>query len=57
MALNYLAITATSVSSKQVFSMRKNLITDKRNHLAGKTIRMCLYLKSWVHSGLISLDK
>ena len=46
MALNYLAIPATSVPSEQVFSMEKNLITDKRNRLAGKTIRMYLCLKS-----------
>jgi len=47
MARDYLAIPATSVPSEQSFSMGKNLITDKRNRLAGKTIRFCMCLKSW----------
>jgi hypothetical protein len=47
MARDYLAIPATSVPCEQVFSTGKNLITDKRNRLVGKTIRMCLCLKSW----------
>jgi hypothetical protein len=45
MAQDYLSIPATSVPSKQSFSIGKNLITDKRNCLAGK-IRICMYLKS-----------
>lgn len=47
MARDYLPIPATSVPSEQVFSTGKNLITDKRNRLVGKTIRMCLCLRSW----------
>jgi hAT family C-terminal dimerisation region len=47
MARNYLAIPATSVPSEQCFSLSKNLITDKRNRLVGKTIRICMTLKSW----------
>jgi hypothetical protein len=47
MARDYLAIPATSVPSEQCFSISKNLITDNRNHLAGKTVRICMCLKSW----------
>jgi len=53
MARDYLAIPATSVPSEQVFSTGKNLITDKRNRLVGKTIRMCLCLRSWWSSSFI----
>jgi len=47
MARDYLAIPATSVLSEQYFSISKNLITDNRNRLAGKTVRICICLKSW----------
>ena len=47
MAHDYLTIPATSVPAKQCFSMSKNLITDKRNCLLDKTVRACMYLKSW----------
>ena len=47
MAKDYLSILAISISSKQSFSICKNLITDKRNRLLGKTVRYCMYLKSW----------
>lgn len=47
MARDYLAIPATSVSSEQCFSSSKNLITDNRNRLLGKTVRACMCLKSW----------
>ena len=46
MAQDYLAIPATSVPSEESFSAGKNLITDKRNRLAGKTIRTCMCLRS-----------
>jgi len=47
MAKDYLAIPATSVQSEESFSAGKNLITDKRNRLAGKMVRICMCLKSW----------
>ena len=47
MARDYLAIPATSVPAEQSFSTSKNLITDKRNRLLGKTVRACMCLKSW----------
>jgi len=53
MARDYLGIPATSVPSEEIFSLGKNLITDKRNRLAGKTIRVCMYLKSWWTGELI----
>jgi len=53
MARDYLAIPATSVPSEQSFSLGKNLITDRRNRLVGKTIRACMCLKSWWSTGLI----
>ena len=46
MARDYLSIPAISVPSEQSFSVGKNLITDKRNCLAGKTIRICMCLQS-----------
>ena len=47
MARDYLAISATSVLSEQCFSLSKNLITDQRNWMLGKTVRACMCLKSW----------
>jgi hypothetical protein len=47
MARNYLAIPATSVPSEQCFSISKNLITNNRNRLIGKTVRISMCLKSW----------
>ncbi|CAG8442872.1 12006_t:CDS:2 [Diversispora eburnea] len=38
---------ATSVSSKQCVSTSKDLITDNRNWLTGKTVRACMCLRSW----------
>ncbi|CAG8663265.1 2719_t:CDS:1, partial [Diversispora eburnea] len=46
MVCDYLSIPATSVSSEQCFSISKNLITDNRNWLVGKTIRACMCLRS-----------
>jgi len=46
-ARDYLSIPSTSVPSEQCFSLSKNLISDNRNKLAGKTIRICMTLKSW----------
>src|SRR5271154_4664885 len=37
MARDYLVIPATSIPLEQSFSLSKNLITDKRNRLLGKT--------------------
>ena len=47
MARDFLAIPFTSVPSEQCFSISKNLITNQRNRLAGKTVRACMCLKSW----------
>ena len=47
MARDFLAIPSTSVPSEQCFSISKNLITNQRNRLAGKTVRACMCLKSW----------
>jgi hypothetical protein len=55
MARDYLAIPATSVPSEQCFSISKNLITNNRNRLVGKTVRMCMCLKSW--NSLLNNDK
>ncbi|CAG8524961.1 2480_t:CDS:2 [Diversispora eburnea] len=46
-ACDHLSIPATSVSSEQCFSISKNLITDNRNRLAGKTVRVYMCLRSW----------
>ncbi|GES73161.1 zinc finger BED domain-containing protein RICESLEEPER 2-like [Rhizophagus clarus] len=55
MAIDYLAIPSTSVPSKECFLISKNLITDKRNKLAGKTIRSYMCLKSWISGSLSDL--
>ena len=55
MAMDFLSIPSTSVPSEECFSISKNLITDTRNRLAGKTIRSCMCLKSWLLGSLSSL--
>lgn len=52
MACDYLSIPATSVASEQCFSASKNLITDNRNRLVGKTVRACMCLRSWFNGPL-----
>ena len=52
MAHNYLAISATSVSSERLFSSSGNMVTDKRCKLAPKTLRASLCLKSWMQEPL-----
>ncbi|RGB28288.1 hypothetical protein C1646_768012 [Rhizophagus diaphanus] len=52
MAMDYLVIPSTSVCSEEYFSTSKNLITDMHNKLAGKTIRSCMCLKSWLSGSL-----
>ena len=47
MARDHLSIPVTSIPSEQSFSIGKNLITDKRNCLAGKTVRISMCLQSW----------
>jgi hypothetical protein len=47
MARDFLAISATSTPSERLFSSSGNMITDKRNRLASKTIRAAQCLKSW----------
>ena len=53
MARDYLAIPVTSVPSEESFSLGKNLITDKRNRLARKMVRICMCLKSWWSGKLV----
>jgi hypothetical protein len=55
MAMDFLSIPSTSVASEQCFSISKNLITSPRNRLAGKTIRSCMCLKSWLSGPLNNL--
>ena len=55
MAMDFFSIPSTSVPSEEFFSISKNLITDTRNRLAGKTIRSCMCLKSWLLGPLSSL--
>ena len=47
MTRDFLAIPSISVPFEQCFSISKNLITNQRNRLAGKTVRACMCLKSW----------
>ena len=46
MARDFLAIPSTSIPSEQYFSISKNLITNQRNRLVGKTVRAYMCLKS-----------
>ena len=46
MACDYLAISATSISSERLFSLGVNMLTNKRCKLAPKTLRASLCLKS-----------
>ncbi|CAI5990104.1 unnamed protein product [Closterium sp. NIES-64] len=48
MALDYLAIPATSAASERNFSRGHNLITWQRHSLGPERIRACMILKSWV---------
>lgn len=56
MAKDYLSIQATSVPSEQAFSVAKNTINPVRNRLDPEKARELLCLKSWIDSGLISLQ-
>jgi len=42
-----LAIPATSVPSEEAFSVSGDMITEKRNRLNDKTVRMAMCLRSW----------
>ena len=46
MTRNYLSIPSTSIPSEQSFSIAKNLITNNKNCLIKKTVRISMYLKS-----------
>jgi hypothetical protein len=45
MAMDYLAVQASSVVSERAFSSSGNLVTKKRCRLKGSTIEKTLYLK------------
>ncbi|CAB4431869.1 unnamed protein product [Rhizophagus irregularis] len=47
MALDYLAIPATSAPVERIFSSGTDLVTQKRCSLKGETIRELMCLKSW----------
>ena len=46
-AQDCLSVPATSVPSEQVFSISGDMVTDKRNRLSSKTIRLAMCLRSW----------
>ena len=46
-ARDYLAIPATSATSKSVFSIGGDIITKKRNELGVDNIRRLLCLRDW----------
>ena len=48
-----MAISASLVLSKQVFSARGDIITKKRNCIAKENVKYLLYLRSW---GIILKD-
>jgi hAT family C-terminal dimerisation region len=57
MAMDFLPIPSTSVPSEECFSISKNLITNYRNRLIGKTIRASMCLKSWLSGPLNNLNE
>ncbi|CAG8632608.1 7929_t:CDS:2, partial [Ambispora gerdemannii] len=46
-AMDYLAIQATSVPSEQAFSIAKHIVSLNRNRIDPETARASLCLKSW----------
>ncbi len=52
MAMDYLAITATSASSERVFSVGRDLLGICRFRLKVATMEWCVCLRSWLRSGL-----
>ncbi|CAI7797752.1 unnamed protein product [Closterium sp. NIES-54] len=48
MALDYLAIPATSAANERTFSQGRNLITWQRHRLGPERVEACFILKSWV---------
>jgi hypothetical protein len=46
-ARDCLPVPATSVPSEEIFSISGDMITEKRNRLADKTIRAAMCLRSW----------
>jgi len=48
MARDYLAVPGTSTPSERAFSGGRQLITDFRCRLSGKTITACMLLKNWI---------
>jgi len=56
MARDFLTIQATSVASKQAFSVAGNTITKTRNRLLPETARACLCMKSWLSNDLIKMS-
>ena len=48
MARDYLAISATSVPSENVFSSGGRMISDRRHRLIKNTIKKAVLLRSWI---------
>src|SRR6266498_2877732 len=54
MALDLLSISLMSAECERVFSLAKNLITDRRNGLKEDIIQACTFLRHWFkEAGLI----
>ncbi|CAG8826510.1 13242_t:CDS:2, partial [Cetraspora pellucida] len=55
-AHDYLSIQATSIASKQAFSIAEMVILDERNKLEKETSKAILCLKTWICKEFFYID-
>jgi hypothetical protein len=57
MALDIFAVPAMSDAPERVFSTAGDVLSPRRRLLQSETLRWLMTLKSWINSGVVTLDE